>query len=341
MKKILALTLIFAMLLCFVGCGDKKVEKGRILYNVDLEKYIEPFTYKGVKVNTKDSEYQTEYNQTITQDISEKGLFVKITSGKVKDGDTVNIDYEGKKDGVAFAGGTAKGQNLVIGSNSFIDGFEDGLIGVEVGATVDLKLTFPKDYHSADLAGQFVIFTVKVNHIVTDESLKPEEYYAQLGFESVEEYYEDVKERTVKSYLLNYIFENAKIKKYPKTDLENIYKVQKEKSAENIKANYQVDFKTYLDNMGQTESQYKEDLIEEQIKPLFDNLMPLYYVLDSEKSNVTEKEVDDKIKEMVNSMKDQGVTKEDIENYYGRYYIEALVVNDKVLDIMYKNAKIS
>ncbi len=341
MKKILALVLIFLMLFSFAGCGEKKVDKGRILFNVDLEKYMDALTYKGVKVNTKTDEFKENYDQTLSQDVSENNFYTKITSGKVKEGDTVNIDYEGKKDGVAFEGGTAQGYNLTIGSNSFIDGFEDGLIGVEVGSTVDLKLTFPKDYQSAELAGQFVVFTVKVNYIVTEEGLTPEEYYSELGFESVEDYYADVKERAVKSYLLKYLFENSKVKKYPKTDLEQIYKTLKVQSEQNLMANYQVDFQTYLDNMGQTESQYKEDLIEEQIKPLFDNLMPLYYVLDKENLTVTEKDVDAKINEMIKQMSSLSATKKDIEDYYGRYYIEALTVNDKVLDVMYKNAKIS
>lgn len=340
MKRILGLVLVLAMIFSFAGCGDKKVDKGRILFNLDLAKYMEEFNYKGVKVDTKSSDFKTNYDQTISQDISENGLFKKITSGKVKEGDKVNIDFEGKKDGVPFEGGTSKGYDLIIGSNSFIDGFEDGLIGVEVGSTVDLKLTFPKDYQSAELAGQFVVFTVKVNYIVTEESLKPEEYYSELGFESVEDYYADVKERTVKSYLLNYVLENAKVKKYPKTDVNYIYEIQKAKSEENMKANYNMDFKSYLEAMGQTESQYKEDLIEEQIKPLIDNLMPIYYVLDCAGLKVTENDVEKKLNEMVKEMSNLSATKDEIVSYYGRYYVEALVVNDKIIDVMYKSAKI-
>ncbi len=92
-----------------------------------------------------------------------------IVDRAVAEGDTVIIDYVGKKDGVAFAGGTAQGANLTIGSGQFIDGFEDGLIGVKPGETVDLNLTFPKNYDNTDLAGAKVVFTVTVHFILPVE----------------------------------------------------------------------------------------------------------------------------------------------------------------------------
>ena len=88
-----------------------------------------------------------------------------LTEGTVAEGDIANIDYEGKKDGVAFEGGTAQGYDLEIGSGTFIPGFEEGLVGVAVGDTVDLPLTFPEQYYSEELAGAEVVFTVKVNSI--------------------------------------------------------------------------------------------------------------------------------------------------------------------------------
>ena len=92
-----------------------------------------------------------------------------VTDRAVAEGDTVIIDYEGKKDGVAFDGGTAQGAELTIGSGQFIDGFEDGLIGVMPGETVDLNLTFPENYDNTELAGANVVFTVTVNYILPVE----------------------------------------------------------------------------------------------------------------------------------------------------------------------------
>lgn len=86
----------------------------------------------------------------------------------VQNGDVVNIDYIGRKDGVAFEGGTAEGYDLIIGSGQFIDGFESGLIGKEIGETCELNLTFPENYKNADLAGQDVVFEVTINKISED-----------------------------------------------------------------------------------------------------------------------------------------------------------------------------
>ena len=123
--------------------------------------------YKGIEVTvTKKAEVSDkDVEDEIKQEASDAGLSTQVKKGTVKDGDTVNIDYVGKKDGKAFDGGTASGADLTIGSHTFIDGFESGLIGKKVGDTVDLDLTFPENYASKDLAGQKVVFTVTINYI--------------------------------------------------------------------------------------------------------------------------------------------------------------------------------
>ena len=90
---------------------------------------------------------------------------VEDEDAAVENGDIVLLDFCGKKDGIAFEGGTAENYELTIGSNSFIPGFEEGMIGMKVGEEKDLDLTFPEEYHAADLAGAAVVFTVKVNAI--------------------------------------------------------------------------------------------------------------------------------------------------------------------------------
>ena len=159
MKRIASVLLVLCLLLSFAGC---KQDKGRELYNLNLEKYVELGDYMGVKVDTKSDDFKQIENSLISSDVANYDLYVVKKEGKVEKGETVNIDYEGKKDGVAFEGGTAKGYNLTIGSGQFIDGFEDGLIGKEVGTTVDLNLTFPENYGNEELNGADVVFTVKI-----------------------------------------------------------------------------------------------------------------------------------------------------------------------------------
>ncbi|MCH5271484.1 MAG: FKBP-type peptidyl-prolyl cis-trans isomerase [Lachnospiraceae bacterium] len=108
------------------------------------------------------------------------GILGGIEDRAVEIGDTINLDYSGFKDGVAFAGGTAQNQQLIIGSGKFINGFEDGLVGVMPGETVDLNLSFPEGYGNAELAGQPVVFTVTVNYIYPDPIISAEEMQDEI-----------------------------------------------------------------------------------------------------------------------------------------------------------------
>ena len=182
MKRLICFLMVTATVLGLAGCGKKAK---RQLYNDKLSKYITLADYKGLKVDTKSDEFKKYYDNMISSDVSSNNLYVKKTEGTVANGDTANIDYTGKKDGVAFDGGTAEGYDLKIGSNSFIDGFESGLIGKKIGDTVDLNLKFPENYNSAELAGKAVVFTVKINYVKTEEERKPEDYYSELGFKSI------------------------------------------------------------------------------------------------------------------------------------------------------------
>lgn len=137
--------------------------------------YVTLGEYKGLTVVRDPAEVtEEEIDEQIRSQLQNSDAVETLTEGVVQEGDTANIDYEGKKDGTAFDGGTAEGYDLTIGSHTFIDGFEDGLIGVAVGDTVDLPLTFPENYGNEELAGQDVVFTVTVNEIrrapeLTDE----------------------------------------------------------------------------------------------------------------------------------------------------------------------------
>lgn len=338
MKKFLAVVFCITLCICASGCGKKAVS-GRVLYNTDLSKYVKLGEYEKIPVDLSSDTMDEYRNDIISSDVESGDYYVRKTSGTVADGDTANIDYVGKKDGVAFSGGTANGYDLKIGSNSFIDGFESGLIGVNIGDTVDLNLTFPEGYQSEELAGQAVVFTVTVNYVKTDEEMKPEEYYSQMGFESLDKYNEDVEERAVKKYLTDTVCANSKIKKYPDTDVDTIYNAYKNTIENNLKSQ-NATLKDYLSYNNMTEAQFKSDAVSKQIKPLMDTQLVMYAILDATDNKVTSEDVDKRISDAVSDYGGSGVTEKDFEEYYGRYYFEYLTVDELVTDYLYKNAVI-
>lgn len=135
---------------------------------VELNKYKD-FNFKKVTVEISDADIEDALISLQERDMTYEPVENRDT---VQKGDVAVIDFEGKKDGSAFDGGTAKGFSLNIGSGQFIPGFEDGVIGMKKGETKDLNLTFPKEYNSAELAGKEVVFTVTVHEI--KEKVKPE-----------------------------------------------------------------------------------------------------------------------------------------------------------------------
>lgn len=151
--------------------------------------------YKGIEVEKAvieitDEEIEAELKKTQEQNSRE------ITVERpAENGDTVVIDYAGTIDGVAFDGGTDKGHALVLGSNTFIPGFEEQLVGVAAGSDVDVHVTFPEDYHAAELAGKEAVFACTVHEVKTKEYPEIDDEFAQdvSEFDTLDEYKEDIK----------------------------------------------------------------------------------------------------------------------------------------------------
>lgn len=342
-KRILSLSMVLVLAVCLLaGCGNKD----RILYKeAKLDKIVELPEYKGIKVDTKSDEFKEVYDQVIASDIENNEFYTmeKITTGEIAEGDIANIDYEGKKDGVAFEGGTAQGYDLAIGSGSFIPGFEDGLVGKKVGETVDLNISFPEDYsNSPELAGQPVVFTVKINYIQKRIDKAPKEYYKDLGYKSVGEYEKASRKTAAESFIYKKIMDKVEIREYPQEDIDIIYNATK-KQYETMLKQQGADFETYLAQMGMTEADFKKQLVTEQIKPSMESQMVFYAILDKENLEFTQADIDKKAKEAANEVSaSQGtsVTADYIKEMYGEHYLENVVVMGKVMDFLYENAKI-
>lgn len=188
-----------------VSSGEGSAAGIAALKDMDVDSLVTLGEYKGLAVTASPAAVDdSQWDQLVSQVYN--GSVTKENGGiidrAVATGDTVNIDYSGTHDGVVFDGGTAQGQLLTIGSGSFIDGFEDGLIGVMPGDTLDLNVTFPETYTpNPDLAGEPVVFNVTVNYIVPTEM--EDTIVAAFG----EEEYKTVEE--LRQYVYDYLYSNA------------------------------------------------------------------------------------------------------------------------------------
>lgn len=164
------------------ACGSKEY-----LQDIKAEKYVTLGEYKGAEVEEKEPAVADGVvDSYINYVLAQKATTKEVTGRTVQEGDVVSIDYVGYQDGVAFEGGTGS-YDLTIGSGSFIDGFEDGLIGHEIGEQVSLDLTFPDPYeNNPDLAGKPVVFEVTINAIKEAETPElTDEFVSGLGLENV------------------------------------------------------------------------------------------------------------------------------------------------------------
>lgn len=344
MKRILSLLMAtLCVVLCLCGCGKSSKSGDRIMYNCDLSKYVKLGKYKGIKIDTSGEEFKNAFNEVLLADINNHDLKIKKTEGTVKAGDTANIDYVGKKDGVAFEGGTASGYDLEIGSGNFIEGFEDGLIGVEIGSTVDLNLTFPENYNSAELAGQAVVFTVTVNYVSSTDGVTTDMIFDDMGFDSVKAYEEDIKDRACEDCISDKIKTICEVKDYPQDDLDAIYGYRKEYYENYVKQNVGTSLSEYLKSNNLTQESFKDSIITNEVKPFMKTEIVFYAILDKEGLKVTEKDIDAQLDKAVKQYSENGsmVSKEDLIKYNGKYYFECFAVQDKVLSFLRKNAKIS
>ena len=223
--------------------------------------YVTITKYKDVEIDKVDADAvsDNDVEAQINSVLQSKSTTTEVTDRAAQTGDTVTIDYEGKKDGVAFDGGTATDAQLTLGSGQFIDGFEDGVVGHNIGDTFDLDLTFPENYGNEDLAGQAVVFTVTLKGISqTDVPELTDEFVQSVSDTSktVEEYKKEIKkslkkngkenqQNTIKENAWKAVLENTTVNKYPKKDLKNMISSIKTQY-KNMASYYNLDFADFL-----------------------------------------------------------------------------------------------
>ena len=347
-RKLFAAVMIICMIavMGLTGCSNS----ANPYEGMNFEDYVKLAEYKGlekseIKVSVSDEEVQTQ----IEANLEETAETVEKTEGKVKDGDTVNIDYEGKKDGVAFEGGTAEGYDLVIGSGTFITGFEEGLIGKDIGGTYDLNLTFPEDYSSEDLAGQDVVFTVTVNSV---KAQKVPEYtvawikensdvdtkkdYESLVKDQLIEQKEETAKNNSMAELWNKVVEGSKASQYPQEIVDGY--------VEEIEAQYELMAETYgmeLEDLWAQEGIDSQETFDAKTEAAAQTYvkeqMVMYNIAELEELTYTDEEAE----EIRTAIDEAGYDDETFKQQYGQdieSYIDAALIFSKVSEFIYDNA---
>ena len=318
-----------------VKVSDEELE---VNFTFITEPTVKLGEYKNLKVKKETikvtKEEVTNKIDNLLKDYAE--LVVKET-GKVENGDIAVINFEGFKEGVAFEGGKGENYSLEIGSNTFIPGFEDGVIGMEKNETKDLTLSFPNDYGVADLAGKEVVFKVTVNEIKNKVIPElDEEFFKDLGMDDIktkEDLEKKMKEeiKHQKEHEAEHKYVDALLEKATANMEIEIDDELTEYEAEHM-------YKDFMDRMamqGINEEIYlqyanttKEDIVshmkEEALKRIKNSYL-LNAIIKEEKIEVSKEEVEAEITEIA---KMNNVTEEDVTNAYGGF--EAISYDLKV-----------
>lgn len=331
------------------GCGKEGVN----LSSIDAEKYVTSlFEYKGIELSavkeTVDDEYINSYIDFI---LSQYPDYVEVTDRPIGYGDTANIDYVGKDmNGVAFEGGTAQGYDLVIGSGMFVPGFEDGLVGYNAGDTVDVELTFPENYHNADLAAQDVVFTVTINKVTTPQPAElTDEFVAQFGNTSVEEFRNSVVvaleesanetfENDLQKQVIDIILEENEFAEEVPEALFNYYKDQIYANFETYAANYGLDVETYVEQSGMPKEEFEENLKNGATESTREALV-CKMIADKEGISVTDEELEQGIQE--NYMNFGYATPEEYKEAENMEDYRDYLLTTKVLNFIIDNANVT
>ena len=351
MKKFatIALAVVLSMGI-LTGCGSSKkaaeattevkeetVDYGQglnedgTLEGVKATDYVTVCDYSALKIPKKevkvsDSDVQTEIDTILSS-------YNQVTDRKVKKGDTVNIDYKGMVDGKEFDGGTASGASLKIGSGTFIDGFEDQLIGKMPGETVQVKVTFPKDYQGKEVAGKDAVFETTINYIdetpkLTDKFVK-EKLSDRYGYTTVKEMKKTIRDEIFKTnktdYIWNHMIEKSTFKEIPdRVDvLVNGLKAQLKAS------NYT--FKDYLSAYGIED----ETTLRDQYKSSCESTVKVFLIADAIAADKKISVTDEDVKAYFN-----GEDTAQYEKQYSKAYINRIVLNNLVIQEIEKNVTV-
>ena len=318
--------------------------------------------YKGLEIEAVPDEVSDEMIENeIDKQRHLNARHINIDDRAAEDGDKVNIDFEGKVDGEAFEGGSAEDQELELGSGSFIPGFEEAIVGHEIGETFDIDVKFPEDYFNEDLKGKDAVFTITLNSIAVEELPEVDDEFIKdiSEFDTVEEYKADLlKQKTeeveanAKNIRMDRALEaaaaNAKVD-VPEVMVNNAIDEQIRNMDNNMRSQG-LQLEQYLQMLGQSLDDFKDSMRPDAEKEVLKSLV-LEAIVEAEKFEISDDEVEayaremseryfkgdeDKQEEMIKTMMESNkdLMKSDLER---KKAVELLVDNAKEVEGLNKD----
>ena len=329
-----------------------QMEKGKELVFtavVQIKPEVKLGKYKGIEIpKIEYNVYDEDIEKEIEAIADKNSRLVTVEGRAVEDKDVAVIDFEGFVDGVAFEGGKAENHELEIGSHSFIDGFEDQVIGMKVGEEKEINVKFPEKYFSEDLAGKDAMFKVKLHEIKKKELPTIDDEFAKdvSEYDTLEELKASIRKRDEEENehrakhekedaAIKVVCDNAEVdipSGMIETELSRIMQDM------DMNLSYQgLNLAKYLQMIGKTEEDFKKDY-EEQAKESVKSRLVLEAVSKDAKIEVTDADIAEKLEELAKSY---GKSKEELEkNEELKKYVKENLSYEKTIDYILSNAKI-
>lgn len=317
---------------------------------VALKPEVELGKYKGVKIDKIETEVtEDEVNEAIDRERKNNAREITVEDRPIQDGDKATIDFEGFVDGVAFEGGKGTNYDLVIGSHSFIDNFEEQLIGKNIGDEVEVNVTFPENYQAEDLAGKPAVFKVKVNGIKVDELPELDDEFASevSEFETVAEYKDSVKkslaetkEKNAKDArekaAIDAVIADAKMD-IPEAMIKTTQRQMMDEFAQRV-SSQGLSFEQYLQFTGMTEEQMLEQ-IRPQAELRIKSRLVLEAIVAAEKIEATEEDFEQEIAKMAEMYQMEADKAKELIGEAGKAEIMKDLAVTKAAEFVRDNAK--
>lgn len=301
--------------------------------------------YTGLDIEAPNNEIDEAKMEQEINALIEKNTRYETVDTEIEDGYQVNIDFQGKVDGEEFEGGTSQGYDLKIGSKSFIEGFEEQLIGKKAGEAVDVNVTFPEDYHSEDLKGKDAVFTVTINEVKKPiaPELDDDLISDTTDFETVDEYKADIRkyleaekrlkdEKDFRDAILSKLMESNEIELGDK-----LINTEVDRMIQDITNELQgmgVDYNMYLQFMGKTDDEVRAEQKEIAIDNLKRSIISMSII---EQEDIEVKDKDEARKLFKEMLELQGTDYEEVKEHITDEYLESMnpqIVEFKLFEML-------